>query len=86
MDADHAVDQQVGFGPVLNGGLHLSDMHITQAVGSRNYSLHWRDGHVAGGHPTAYGWMIGNHSMMPANGTPNFNWCVLSAASPRMFS
>ena len=69
MDADHAVDQQVGFGPVLNGGLHLSDMHITQAVGSRNYSLHWRDGHGtwdgnhSGGipaHPTVLGYMIGN--------------------------
>ena len=70
----------VGFGPVLNGGLHMSDMFIKQAPGSRNYTLHWRDGHGTwppGGepaHPTVQGYMIGNHSMMPANGTPHFNW------------
>ena len=64
----------VGVGPVLNGGLHLSDMHINQTLGSHNYSLHWRDGHVAGFHPTVYGWLIGNHSMMPAPNTPHFNW------------
>ena len=32
----------------------MSDMYITQAVGSRNYSLHWRDGH---------GTWAGNHSV-----------------------
>ena len=47
----------------------MSDMYITQALGSRNYSLHWRDGHGtwdgnhSGGvpaHPTVLGYMIGN--------------------------
>ena len=66
----------VGVGPVLNGGLHLSDMNIIQAAGSRNYSLKWRDGHVTGGHPTVWGSMIGNHSMMPAPDTPHFNWGI----------
>ena len=46
----------------------MSDMYITQAVGSRNYSLHWRDGHGTWGgnhsggipaHPTVLGYMIG---------------------------
>ena len=70
----------VGYGPVLNGGLHMSDMHITQLPGSRNYSLHWRDGHGTwppGGepaHPTVWGWLIGNHSMMPSPNTPSFQW------------
>ena len=32
----------------------MSDMLITQAAGSRNYSLHWRDGH---------GTWAGNHSV-----------------------
>ena len=41
--------------PVLNGGLGLSSMHITQYQGQRNYSLHWRDGHATGGHPTVCG-------------------------------
>ena len=62
--------------PVLNGGLGLSSMHITQHHGQRNYSLHWRDGHVTGGHPTVYGSMVGNHSMMPAPTTPHFNWGI----------
>ena len=43
----------------------MNDMNIAQAEGSRNYSLHWRDGHVVGGHPTVWGWMIGNHSTTP---------------------
>ena len=43
----------------------MNDMNIRQVEGSRNYSLHWRDGHVVGGHPTVWGWMIGNHSTMP---------------------
>ena len=63
----------------------MSDMYITQAVGSRNYSLHWRDGHGtwagnhSGGipaHPTVLGYMVGNHSMMPAPNTPHFNWGI----------
>ena len=56
----------------------MSDMYITQAVGSRNYSLHWRDGHGtwagnhSGGipaHPTVLGYMAGNHTTMPARRT-----------------
>ena len=43
----------------------MNDMNIRQVEGSRNYSLHWRDGHVVGGHPTVWGWMVGNHSTMP---------------------
>eukprot|EP00935_MAST-01C_sp_MAST-1C-sp1_P002821 g2821.t1 len=66
----------VGVGPVLNGGLHLSNMYITQAKGERNFTLYWRDGHVAGFHPHAYGTMIGNHTMKTANNTPHFNWGV----------
>jgi hypothetical protein len=62
--------------PVLNGGLGLSSMHITQYQGQHNYSLHWRDGHVTGGHPTVFGSMIGNHSMMPRLNTPHFNWGI----------
>lgn len=62
--------------PVLNGGLGLSFMHITQLPGQRNYSLHWRDGHVTGGHPTVFGSMVGNHSTMPAPNTPHFNWGI----------
>ena len=63
----------------------MSDMYITQAVGSRNYSLHWRDGHGtwagnhSGGipaHPTVLGYMVGNHSTMPAPNTPHFNWGI----------
>ena len=60
----------------------MTDMHITQDVGSRNYSLHWRDGHGTwppGGepaHPTVHGWMIGNHTTMPAPDTPHFNWGI----------
>ena len=66
----------VGVGPVLNGGMHMSDMHIVQAEGSRNYSLHWRDGHVAGFHPTAFGSFPPgrNHSMVPDQPAPHFNW------------
>ena len=72
----------MGVGPVLNGGMHIGTMYITQEQGSRNYSLHWRDGHVTGGHPTVYGWMIGNHSMMPALNTPHFFWCLPSPLPP----
>ena len=59
----------MGYGNVYNGGLHMSNMYISQKVGSRNYSLHWRDGHGtwagnhSGGipaHPTVLGYMIGN--------------------------
>lgn len=66
----------VGVGPVLNGGLHLADMHISQAAGSRDFTLAWRDGHVAGSHAHAQGTMIGNHSMKTANNTPHFNWGI----------
>ena len=68
----------VGVGPVLNGGMHLSDMHIMQAEGSRNYSLHWRDGHVAGFHPTAFGSFPAgrNHSMVPDQPAPHLNWGI----------
>lgn len=66
----------VGVGPVLSGGLHLADMHITQEDGSRNFSLFWRNGHVSGGHAHAAGTMIGNHSMKTNNNTPHFNWGV----------
>ena len=66
----------VGIGPVLNGGLHMADMHITQAAGARNYSLHWRDGHITGFHPTVHGSMTGNHSMTPAPNTPHYNWGI----------
>ena len=63
----------------------MSDMLITQAAGSRNYSLHWRDGHGtwdgnhSGGipaHPTVLGYMVGNHSTMPEPNTPHFNWGI----------
>ena len=59
----------------------MGDMYIAQLPGSRNYSLHWRDGHGTwppGGepaHPTVWGWLVGNHSMMPSPNTPHFNWC-----------
>jgi hypothetical protein len=51
-------------------------MHITQAIGSRNFSLEWRNGHVTGGRAYAKGTMLGNHSMKTANNTPHFNWGV----------
>jgi hypothetical protein len=60
-DINGTWNMTVGVGPVLNGGLHMGDMFITQTAGSRNYSLHWRDGHGTwppGGepaHPTVHG-------------------------------
>ena len=65
----------------------MNDMNIAQAEGSRNYSLHWRDGHVVGGHPTVWGWMIGNHSTMPLPDTRKMAMlfsicCAASLANP----
>jgi hypothetical protein len=62
--------------PGITGGMHMGSMTITQAAGNRSYSLHWRNGHVAGGHPTVYGRLLRNRSMVPDGSTPHLAWGV----------